>query len=160
MGEQTEAHAPTTAVEQTTTVTLPPPQRPSPPAIGLANLAEALESTTPSRRASLTLVQRAREKWQNREPEAAAAELRSALQLWGGNPYALYYLGILNLERGHYGEAAAQAQRAVSLWKQNTFWQARAYLLLSEARQKLGDAGGALEARQRAWDLDPRAELR
>lgn len=134
--------------------------RPSPPAVGLDDLALVPEATSPGRKASLSLSQAGRLAWLNREPDSARQKLQTALQIWGSNPYALYYLGVLELDYGHYAQAGAFARKAASQFKENLFWTARAELLASEAFARSGDRERSFAARKRAFDLDPRAELR
>jgi tetratricopeptide (TPR) repeat protein len=136
------------------------PERPSPPALGLESLTDLPEAGNPARGASLELAQEGRRAWMNHDPADARQKLQSALQIWGNNPYAHYYLGMLELEAGHYAQATAFAKSAVRNLRQNPFWNARAYLLLSETMERSGNRQGALEAKIRAFDLDPRVELR
>jgi hypothetical protein len=138
----------------------PPPVRPSPPPLGAANLAGLPEAAAPARGASLRLAQDGRMAWLNREPVVARQKLQSALQLWGGNGYAKYYLGILELEAGHYAQAESFARDAARRLKDNPFYAARAYYLLALSLERAGDAKGAFAARARADELDPRVELK
>lgn len=141
--------------------TAPPvPERPSPPPLGAESLAALPDAALPARGASLKLAQEGRLAWLNRDAVVARQRLQSALQLWGGNPYAKYYLGILELEDGHYAQAESFAREATRKLRDNPFYAARAYLLLALTLERSGDLKGAFAARARADELDPRVELK
>lgn len=133
---------------------------PSPPPLGAESLASLPEATNPARGASLTLAQEGRLAWLNRDPARARQKLQSALQVWGANPWAKYYLGLLELDAGHYAQAVTFAREAARGLRQNAFWNARAHLLLATALERGGDQEGAFAARTKAANLDPRAELK
>lgn len=133
---------------------------PSPPPLGAESLASLPEASSPARGASLTLAQEGRLAWLNRDPERARQKLQSALQVWGANPYAKYYLGLLELDAGHYAQAVNFAREAARSLRQNPFWNARAHLLLATALERGGDRDGAFVARTKAANLDPRVELK
>lgn len=135
-------------------------ERPSPPPLGADDLAMLPEAASPARNASLKLAQDGRLAWMNRDAVVARQKLQTSLQLWGANPYAKYYLGILELESGHYAQAESFARDAARRLRENPFYEARAYLLLALALERSGDAGGAFEARAKADQLDPRVELK
>lgn len=150
----------TEAVSDATGAPQPRFERASPPALGAETLTELADARFPSYGASLSLAQEGRLAWLNHDPIDARQKLQSALQIWGNNPYAHYYLGMLELEAGHYALAMTFAKTAVRNLRSNPFWNARAYLLLSETLERSGDQSGAFEARTKAFDLDPRVELR
>lgn len=144
-------------VTETPPVTVLPP---SPPPVGAETLAALPEATNPARGASLTLSQEGRLAWLNRDPERARQKLQSALQVWGANPWAKYYLGLLELDAGHYAQAVNFAREATRGLRHNAFWNARAHLLLATALERGGDQDGAFAARTKAANLDPRVELK
>lgn len=154
----------TASAESITDATEQPPaakfERASPPALGAETLTEMADARYPSRGASLSQAQEGRLAWLNHDPLDARQKLQSSLQIWGNNPYAHYYLGMLELEAGHYALATTFARNAVRNLRNNPFWNARAYLLLSETLERSGDRAGAFAARTKAFDLDPRVELR
>lgn len=133
---------------------------PSPPPLGAESLAALPEASNPARGASLTLAQEGRLAWLNRDPARARQKLQSALQVWGANPWAKYYLGLLELDAGHYAQAVTFAREAARGLRQNAYWNARAHLLLATALERGGDHDGAFAARTKAANLDPRVELK
>ena len=159
----TDSTAAVTDATDVTDATVPPQprfERASPAALGAESLTELADENYPSRGASLSLAQEGRLAWLNHDPADARQKLQSSLQVWGNNPYAHYYLGMLELDAGHYALAMTFAKNAVRNLRLNPYWHARAYLLLSETLERSGDQGGAFEARTKAFDLDPRVELR
>lgn len=143
-------------------VTEPVPQTPvvPRPGPGVRDLADLGHSQPPARRASLSLTQDARLAYLNQEPVAARHQLESAVQLWGRNPYALYYLGLLELDDRNYANARDYARTAIEHIEDSPGWLARFYLLLGEAETRLGNPHEAAVARSRAHALDRNAVLR
>lgn len=144
-------------VTETPSVTVLPP---SPEPLGAESLAALPDASNPARGASLTLAQEGRLAWFNHDPARARQKLQSALQVWGANPWAKYYLGLLELDAGHYAQAVRFAREAARGLRQHPFWNARAHLLLATALERGGDRDGAFVARTKAANLDPRVELK
>jgi hypothetical protein len=138
----------------------PPTVMPSPQSLGVENLLELGDPKVPARFASLALAQEGRMAYGTAQPVQARQKLQSALQIWGQNPYALYYLGLLEIEAGNYMQAASFARAAISRLRGSPFWLARANLLLAEASLRMGDERAAEIARGKALAIDPQVELR
>jgi tetratricopeptide (TPR) repeat protein len=95
----------------------------------------------------------------NRDYVAARQKLQSALQIWGGNPWAKYYLGLVEFEEGNYSPAVTFAKAALRQLKRYPFWNARAFFLLGEAYGRLGRTDESTRAKDEAYELDPNVSL-
>lgn len=154
--EITEGTAPATE-----TTPAPPPADPlSPPPVGVEDLAQLPEAQHPARRASLNLTQEGRLALNNRDFLAARQKLQSALQIWGNNGWAKYYLGLVLFYEGQYAQSATFAKAAVRQVRQYPFWGARAQFLLGEALERMGQGEQSVRAKNQAYAQDPRVELK
>ncbi len=131
----------------------------SPPAVGRESLLALGDRSVPRQYASLNLAEEGRRLRTAGDSVKARARLQSALQVWGNNPLARYYLGLLEFEAGQYAQAAAFARVAARGLRAWPYWQARAHLLVAESEARLGEAGQAEAARRRALELDPFVSL-
>lgn len=89
------------------------------------------------------------------EHEAAAAKLERALRVAPRNPVLWQNLAVVHYRQDDYAEAISLAERSNSLAGDDRALRRRNWALIAAARELLGDAAGAAEARRQAAQLAP-----
>ena len=85
--------------------------------------------------------------------EQAAASLERALRIEPGNPVLWHRLGRLRLQERQWDQAIALAEKSNALARGDKALQAGNWEVIAAAREAIGDATGALQARKRAQGL-------
>src|SRR5690554_576276 len=98
----------------------------------------------------LALLTSARQQESSGDLNSASASLERALRIAPREPQVLYRLAQVRLDQGDAAQAEQLARRGLSYAAGRPTLQAGLWGLVAEARERLGDAAGAAEARQRA----------
>lgn len=98
----------------------------------------------------LALLTSARQQESSGDLGSASASLERALRIAPREPQVLYRLAQVRLDQGDAAQAEQLARRGLSYAAGRPTLQAGLWGLVAEARERLGDAAGAAEARQRA----------
>lgn len=98
----------------------------------------------------LALLTSARQQESSGDLGSASASLERALRIAPREPQVLYRLAQVRLEQGDAAQAEQLARRGLSYAAGRPTLQAGLWGLVADARERLGDAAGAAEARQRA----------
>jgi predicted Zn-dependent protease len=125
-------------VEPAPSDTQPPIRKPTPAAPPAASPAV------------VALLEEARQQAAAGDGEGAAASLERALRIEPKNPWLWHRLGVLRLQQGRPEEAMELAKKSNTLAAGNLYLLAGNWELIAQARQALGDAAGAVQARETA----------
>ena len=98
----------------------------------------------------LALLTSARQQESSGDLGSASASLERALRIAPREPQVLYRLAQVRLDQGDAAQAEQLARRGLSYAAGRPTLQAGLWGLVADARERLGDAAGAAEARQRA----------